>query len=236
MMGDKLRKIDAAVSRFISKANKKNEPLEAFRNTEAFTQLVDKLESGIMKQAKWLSKNLDQLDYLTDENLSDSEFSAKFGTWLENEMPLIASYVSSEKVYAYLFNAFLWSVQASYARLGVIQKAANPFVEFELTNANYIAALKDQANYLLNRSKIDDTTRNRMITLIRDARLSLVDVNELAEMIESEFEGISGTRAFLIANTEANQAMSTAQQAFLVENKFKTKVWIPAGPNTCPIC
>lgn len=235
MSRDKLRKIDAAVSRFIHKASKKNEPLEAFRDTDSFEQFVSKIESGIMKQAKWLAKNLDQVDYLQDETLSDSEFEAKFGTWLHNEMPLIASYVSQEKIYAYLFNAFVWSVQASYSRIGVINKASS-FVEFELTNPQYIAALKDQANYLLHKSKMDDTTRNRMIRLIRDARLSLADVNELATMIEAEFEGISGTRAFLIANTESNQAMSSAQQAFLQENGFKTKVWIPAGPNTCEIC
>lgn len=236
MSKDKLRKIDAAVSTFIHKANKKNEPLEAFRDTESFEQFVGKIESGIMKQAKWLAKHLKEIDYLTDETLSDSEFDAKFGTWLHNEMPLIASYVSQEKIYAYLFNAFVWSVEASYSRVGVINKAADPFVEFELTNPHYIAALKDQANYLLHKSKMDDTTRNRMIKLIRDARLSMTDVNELATMLEAEFEGISGTRAFLIANTESNQAMSSAQQAFLEENGFKTKLWVAAGPNTCPIC
>ena len=91
MSKDKLRKIDAAVSTFIHKANKKNEPLEAFRDTESFDQFIGKIESGIMKQAKWLAKHLKEIDYLTDETLSDSEFDAKFGRWLHNEMPLIAS-------------------------------------------------------------------------------------------------------------------------------------------------
>lgn len=235
-MSDKLRKADAAVSQFIRKASRVNEPLEAFRETDSFTQLVDKLEAGIMKQAKWLSKNLDQITFLQDD-LKDSEFEAKMGHWLGNEMPSIASYVSSEKVYAYLHNGFVFSVKASYTRHSIaLVKSADPFVEFDLTNPNYIAALKNQANYLLNNSSIDETTRKRMINLIRDARLSLIDLNELATMIESEFEGISATRAFGIANTEANQAMSSAQQAFLVENGFKTKQWVGAGPNTCPYC
>jgi hypothetical protein len=234
---NRLRKVDAAVSQFIHKAKRVNEPLEAFRDTESFTQFVDKLEAGIMKQAKWLGKDLKNITFLQDENLTDSEFDAKLGSYLDNEMPRIASYVSQDKIYAYLFNAFSDSVKASYGRSGVaLVKSADPFVKFELTNENYIAALKNQANYLLNNSSIDETTRKRMITLIRDARLSLIDLNDLAEMIESEFEGISATRAFTIANTEANQAMSSAQQAFLVENGFKTKQWVGAGPNTCTYC
>lgn len=236
-MMDRLRKVDAAVSQFIQKANRVNEPLEAFRETESFKQLNDKLAAGIMKQAKWLAKDLKNIDYLQDENLTDSEFSAKLGAYLENEMPRIGSYLSTDKVYAYLHNGFVFSVESSYKRSGIaLQKSADPFVKFELTNENYIAALKNQANYLLNNSSIDETTRKRMINLIRDARLSMVDLNDLADMIESEFEGISATRAFGIANTEANQAMSSAQQAFLTENGFKTKQWVGAGPNTCPYC
>lgn len=235
MSKDKLRKIDAAVSRYINKANRKNEPLEAFRETEAFDQFVSKVEKGIFKQVKATIKKLDQVEYIFDTELKDSEYEAQLGSWLKNEMPSIAEYVSQEKIYAYLQNAFVFSVLASYARIGIIQKASG-FVEFELTNAYYIAALKDQANYLLHKSSIDETTRKRMITLIRDSRLSLDSLDDLATMIEAEFEGISATRAFQIANTETNQAMSTAQQAFLEENGFKTKQWIPAGPSTCAVC
>lgn len=232
---DKLRKIDAAVSRFISKASKKNEPLEAFRETESFEQFMEKISRGIKKQVKYIADHLDELDFLQDDTIKQSEFEAKLGKWLKNEMPSIAEYVSQEKIYAYLFNAFEWSVLSSYARIGVIQKAEG-FVEFELTNQYYIAALKDQANYLLHKSQIDETTRKRLITLIRDVHLSVATLDEISEIIVSEFVDISDTRAFLIANTETNQAMSTAQMAFLKENGFLTKRWIGAGPNTCSIC
>lgn len=235
MSMDKLRKIDAAVSRFISKASKKNEPLEAFRETESFEQFMEKISKGIKKQVKYIADHLDELDFLQDDTIKQSEFEAKLGKWLKNEMPSIAEYVSQEKIYAYLFNAFEWSVLSSYARIGVIQKAEG-FVEFELTNQYYIAALKDQANYLLHKSQIDETTRKRLITLIRDVHLSVATLDEISEIIVSEFVDISDTRAFLIANTETNQAMSTAQMAFLKENGFLTKRWIGAGPNTCSIC
>lgn len=244
MSRSKLQRINAAVSQFLFKASRKNEPLEAFRETESFTQFKGKMAGGISKQAAWLKKHLHEVDYLQDDSLSDSQFSAKFGQWLGNEMPAITQYVSQEKIYAYLFNAFVWSVEAQYGRynvaikkntLGEIKKA-DGFVNFELTNPHYIAALQDQANYLLHKSKIDETTRQRMINLITGSRLQMDTLDELANMITSEFDGISDTRAYLIANTETNQAMSTAQHAFLTENNVKTKRWVGAGPNTCPIC
>ena len=147
----------------------------------------------------------------------------------------MSEYVAESKIYTYLYNAFDWSITASYGRMGYIRKAEG-FIDFELTNDYYIAALKNQANYLLYNSSIDETTRKRMINLIRDSRLSLNSLDELASMIEAEFEGYTEDRGFLIANTETNQAMSTAQHAFLTENGFATKLWVGAGPRTCPIC
>ncbi len=231
---NKLQRLNAALSQFISKANRKNEPLESFRETESFQQFTGKISKGIGKQIKWTADNLDQIDFLQDEELKDSEFEAQLGQWLQNNMPAITEYVSQEKIYQYLNAAFVWSCIASYARIGVIQKSAS--INFELTNPHYIAALKDQANYLLHRSSMDETTRKRMITFIRDHRLSMGDINDLADALSIEFEGVNDTRAWLIANTETNQAMSTAQNAFLKENGIGTKVWIPAGPSTCAIC
>lgn len=235
MIGDKLHAVDAAVTSFLQKASKKNEPLEAFRETDSFKKLESAMEAGIMDQATWLAKHLNEVSFLYDENLTADEFTDKMLPWLEKNLPPISDYVSETVVYDALFDAFEASVVGAYARIGVVQKAA-PSVEFKLTNPLYIAALEDQANYLLTKSSLDETTISRMSNLIRDSRLNLTTLDELATMIEAEFEGISATRAFNIANTEANQAMSTAQQAFLKENGFKTKVWVPAGPNTCSIC
>lgn len=232
---NKLHKLNAALSQFISKASKKNEPLESFRETESFEQFTGKMSKGIGKQIKWTADHLDEVEFLQDENLKDSEFESQLGQWIGNNMPAITEYVAETKIYTYLHNAFVWSAIASYARIGVIQKASYS-IKFELTNPHYIAALKDQANYLLHRSSIDETTRKRMITFIRDHRLSFGDINDLAEALTAEFEGVNETRAWQIANTETNQAMSTAQEAFLKENGIGTKKWIPAGPSTCAIC
>lgn len=233
MSHDKLHKIDAVVSGFIHKANKKNEPLEAFRETDDFKKFEKSFSDAILKQAKSVAKNMPS--WINDDTLNDNQFEAKFDQWLKDNMPEITEYVDEEDVLKVLVASFIFSIQSAYGRLGLIAKASE-YVQFELTNPYYIDALNDQANYLLNRSKIDDTTRSRMITFIRDSRFATEDINELADNLAYEFEGISETRAFVIANTETNQAMSTAQQAFLKENGFQKKEWIPAGPSTCPTC
>lgn len=229
---NKLQRLSAAVDRFLSKASKKNEPLEAFRTTDDFKSFEDSLSAGILDQVKALAKKLPKW------MVTDEEFDEKRVTkWVEDNQKSIAKYVSQKDVYAVLIQAFTYSVESFYQRQGIkLQKAADPFVTFELTNSYYLDALQDQANYLLNKSSIDETTRNRMINLIRDTRTGMATIDELAEIIVSEFEGISDTRAFMIANTEANQAMSSAQQAFLKENGIGKKQWVGAGPNTCSIC
>lgn len=232
MSRTKLERIDAAAARFIEKANRKNEPLEAFRETDDFKELNDAFESGIRDQVKALTKKLPAWMH------SDEEFDeSRVDTWITDNMKAIDKYVDEQMVYEKFFAAFVYSIKATYARHGVsVAKAAATTVEFKLTNPHYIDALLDQANYLLHKSKIDDTTRSRMINLIRDLRLNATSITDLANTLEDEFKGISTFRSFLIANTEANQAMSTAQGAFLKENGFKTKQWVGAGSNTCVEC
>lgn len=231
----KLHKLNAAVGRFLSKASKRNEPLEAFRDTEAFTQLQDLIESGLKKQANFVKRNIAEFEDLQNPDLTDSQFEAEFGKWLNRVLPPIREYVSAVRVYTYLHNAFLFSIQASYLRLGVMTKAAGP-VDFDLTNPFYIAKLKDAANYLLNKSNIDETTRMQLIRVVRDNRLERETIDEVASLVADRFDEISPSRAFMIANTETNRAMSTAQGAFLRENGVKTKKWVAAGPSTCSIC
>ena len=228
----KLQRLSAAVDRFMSKASKKNEPLEAFRTTEDYKEFEQSIADAILDQVTDITKKLPKW-MITDEEFDED----RVAKWLEDNQKSIAKYLNEKDILATLITTFTYSVESCYQRQGIkLQKAADPFVTFELTNSYYIDKLLDQANYLLNKSSIDETTRNRMITLIRDTRLNMTTIDELAEIIADEFEGISETRAFSIANTEANQAMSSAQQAFLKENGVGTKKWVGAGPNTCAIC
>lgn len=108
--------------------------------------------------------------------------------------------------------------------------------QFVLTDQFYIGALKNQANYLLNKSSLDETTRDRIITMVRDGKLNNLTIDEVSNMISSEFEDISANRAFMIARTETCQAMSSGQMAAMRESGVKTKAWVIAGGNVCPIC
>ncbi len=228
----KLDRIDRAAARFLQKANRKNEPLEAFRATDDYKELEGAFKDTIQKQAKYVADHMPDWMYTLQQWDED-----RVSTWLEDNMPTVDNYIDHTWLFEKYVMAFVYSVKATYNRHGVsVAKAATQTVEFELTNPQYIDALMDQANYLLNKSKMDDTTRTRMITFIRDMRLSASSLSDLANALEDEFESVSTNRSFLIANTESNQAMSTAQDAFLRENGFATKQWVGAGPSTCDTC
>ena len=54
----KLQRLSAAVDRFMSKASKKNEPLEAFRTTEDYKEFEQSIADGILDQVTDITKKL----------------------------------------------------------------------------------------------------------------------------------------------------------------------------------
>jgi len=236
-MKDKLRRLSRAIGSVLRKSKRTNDSLEAFRETESFKQLESAFRKAIVKQAKWVSKNIHQLDSLYEqEGISDSEFEAKVSNWIGNNMPSLADLISAVRVYTYFYNAFEAAVLYQYQLQGIMTKGADFTIAFKLTNQGYIAELKNMADYLLHRSRVNDSTLQNLMTIFRDSRLEQKTIDETAAEINDRMPDIAENRAFMIANTESNRAMSTAQQAFMKENQVPTKSWIPAGPNTCPIC
>lgn len=238
---NKHQHLDGELGRFIAKASKRNEPLEAFRDTESFKQFNEGLERALNKQAEWTAKHLSESPGIELEATADNidMIVQDAGAWLNNNMPRLNEFLSENRVYTYLRNGFVFSVEAQYMRYGLnIKKAVKgEYVDFKLTNENYIATLKSAAKVLLTRSTADETTKTRLAAIIREYKLAGVTIDELAAIIRSEFiDKISPVRAFMIANTETNNAMSIAQKAFMVENGVKKKRWIPAGPSTCDVC
>lgn len=236
----KINRIHAELNHFIAKASKRNEPLESFRDQEAFKQFNAGIERAIGKQAAWVAKHLKDSPGIELEATADNidMIVQDAGAWLDRNMPRLDTYISQNRIYSYLSAAFVWSVEAQYMRYGLnIQKdVKGTYVNFKLTNQYYIATLKAAADVLLHRSTADETTKTRLANIIREYKLSGVTIDELASVINEKFAEISSVRAFMIANTETNNAMSIAQKAFMVENGVKTKKWIPAGPSTCDIC
>ena len=233
-----LAKVAARGHTMLNKASKKNEPLDAFLETpdgEAFHQMFSK---AIQDQAAWLAKNIDKVPVpdIDSENIDNDK--AILNKWLYDNMPRLPEVMSVNKVFLKLKAAFEYSVEAQLNRQGYATKAANAnLVKFKLSNKYYIAVLKNHAEYLLRKAKLDDTTRNRMSKVISDARtVDNATVDELAELINKQFEEISIVRANMISVTEVNNAMSEAQMAFMKKNKVQTKSWIAAGPNPDDTC
>lgn len=227
---------------FLEKSDRLNDPLERLTETEQYDAFMMAIASGIYKQGLWVAKAIKTLDWLPDDiRPLTSDEQQKLQRWLENNMPKLSTYVNEDKVFKFYKFSFEWGVNALYARWAMnpkfqtvgFKKAVEDFV---LTDKFYIGSLKNQANYLLNKSSLDETTRARIITMIRDGKLNSLTIDEVSTMISTEFEDISATRAFTIARTETCQAMSSGQMAAMRESGVQTKQWVVAGANACPIC
>lgn len=235
MLKQKLQHIDLATDRFLAKAKAINEPLEAFSKTDQFAKFHKLLHKAIVAQAKFVAGKLPTLlkDDLEPMTSADSD---KLHTWLEKNLPPITDYVSKSDVMPAFTAAFEWGVLVQYKHFGYRIKAAGDEVSFELTNTEYIAALEDQANYLLLKSSIDETTRNRLINMIEEGKKGALTVDELSAEIAEQFPEISDTRAYMIARTEVSNAMNIGQLASIQENGVPTKAWVAGGNAEDDIC
>lgn len=236
MTGVPASKLHGALSRFERRAKKRNEPLEAFRETQEFAKLQGYFAGAFIKQVGFAVDNLEAVMALFNDAYSADEQKARLGKWFVENMPRLEEFISETNLYLKLVSAFAAAVRDQYLRLGVVMKAENA-VHFDLSNKYYQAALRSHANYLLSqKSKIDETTRGKLISTIIDSRGKGDTIDETGALINDTFPEINSFRSFMIANTEANQAMSTGQLAFLKESGVPTKVWVAAGPSTCAIC
>lgn len=242
-----LKRADQLIDSFLSKANRQNEPLQYYMKTEDAKAFTQAFKAGIQRQSKWASdfiKNIDNPLYIEDnfEAMTDDQL-VHLRNEMAHKMPSISEFVSQTKAFLYLKDVFEYGVVAQYKRWGLRAKKANDptfmkadAISVTLTNENYIAALMDQADYILNRSSLDQTTLQRIINLISSGKQDGLTIDEIASNIDDEFADISYNRAFVISNTETNRAMSQGQAASMKENGVTTNSWIPAGGNTCEIC
>ncbi len=210
----------------IEKKINQNDPFLSFVKTDDYKGFQSDIRKGIKKQADWVAKFV---------KANPDMMTSKMGSMIENEMPKMSEYVDLEKTQNYFKKAFTAGVKAQYQRWGIMVKAADEY-DFEITNEFYIGMLNNQANYLLNLSKIDNTTRDKLIDIIKSGNEDGLTIDEIAGDITKEFDDISDYRATMIANTETNRAMSTGQLASMKENGIATKSWVTAGANVCEVC
>lgn len=235
-----MHKAQVIVDNFIKKVDRRNDPLEAYRKTDDYLSFQNKTEEIITKQVIYLKNHLSDITIWGDEDVPEHQIEAKVGAYLDKHMPTYEDEMSFETVHDNLKSAFIASIKAAYRRLGVkvLKKAADTVdyeVDFDLTNEDYIAALKDSANYLLTtKSKgYDETTKKRLINIVRDGRMNGDTIDDVASDLNAQVDSISSVRAFMIANTETASAFGSANQAFMYENNVPEKEWVTAGSNPC---
>jgi uncharacterized protein with gpF-like domain len=231
-------KVLIVLDRFMYKAKKVNKSYKAIQKTDDYKKFYDMFEQGIKDQAKWISDNTEKL--FASAGIADDiqpltlDQQQKLRGLVERDMPTLSDYVTEHKIFMSLKTFFEWSAKLQYKRWGYIVKSDK--VQFELSNPQYIANLKDRANYLLNKSSLDQTTTDQVIDMYSEGRLDGLTNAEVADMIETEFDDISSSRADMIARTESANAVGEANNATAVENGAQTHSWVAAGNNPDDEC
>lgn len=244
-----LSHVQRVAERIIRKASRENDPLNALAETPEFAKFERSLYLAIRKQFKAF-----MADPPNDMQADD------IAKWLDDNLPSFTEFLDPQDVFEFYKFAFVWGIKGQYQRLGInlsVKKAdeARPIGEqfaegvvagfawsydgetatFNLTNPEYIAALEDSADYLLNRSGIDQTTKNQLIKTVQQGRTAGKTIQELVADLQDEFEDLSTYRAARIARTESAHSMGAGNFAAMVKNGVKRKRWVTAGPG-CDIC
>lgn len=222
----KPKALKQATDEFIAKRLKQNEPFQSLIKTQQYKDFHLAVKDAIGNQIKAVSHNLQHpTDY-----------------WVDQSFPNLAQYLSVQDVTDYMVFCFEWGVKAQYKRFGLKVKSTSPkfmkaaAVDFELTNEDYLNALADASNYLINLSKVDATTKQQIIDLINEATTDGMTMDEVASLISDNIDNISEARANVISRTETANAMGAGNYASMVENGVQTKHWVTAGASVCPIC
>lgn len=222
----KPKAIKQATDQFIAKRLKQNEPFQSLIRTHRYRDFHSAVQDAIASQIRAVSHNLQMpTDY-----------------WVDQSFPLLSQFLSVQDVADYMVFCFEWGVKTQYKRYGLKVKSNSPLfmkadaIDFELTNEQYLAALQNAANYLINLSKVDATTKQQIIDLIQEGTTDGLTMDEVASLISDNIDNISEARANVISRTETAQAMGAGNHASMVENGVQSKHWVVAGAHVCEIC
>lgn len=236
MKRDKLEAMHQATDHFISKRLRVNKPFQSLILTPQFETFQKALKKALKDQFKSVADVVGQAHMVA---LLNDDMIRQF---VETNMPPLTDYLTQDEIFEFLKFCFIEGVRAQYGRFGLkttAQKAdfGTDDFDFELTNQDLIDALLSEADFLLNKSNIDATTRDQLIRLIQANKIGdNATVDEIASAITDAMPDISDSRAFTIARTETARAMGEGNYNAMVQNGVQTKRWVLAGSKPCEIC
>lgn len=216
----------SSLDRYISKVSRRNQPLDYWRTKSEYRKFKSLVKSLLVSQINHISARLSKETFLP----------AHADNWLLANFLNLSNIVDTKDLEDYFSKVFVFAVKTSYLQNGVVAKSESPQVEFSLTNQFYIDQINNQADYLINQSSIDDTTRSQLFDIISGGLNDGLTPYEVASLISDQVDGISEKRATTIAITETANSMGMAQMAWMRENGVAEKEWVTAGNNPCRIC
>lgn len=231
-MKPKLQALEKRLNRFLAKQSKENDGFHQLQQSPDYDEFEHDMAVAILAQATWTAKQLHSLEaqYISDDLASlSAEQIAELQQYLDQFMPSIAEAVDNHKVYNWFKQSFTHGVNTVY-------DAHDLPNDFKLTNPNYLGMIQNDANTLLDKSTLDDTTRKALTKLITEDKAAGMTVSEISADIQDKFSNLSKVRADMIARTETVRMMNQGQYAAMKESGVQTKAWLALGSNPCPIC
>lgn len=233
-----VKALDSFIDDTLNKVNGVNKPFKAIRRTDEYKKFDAMFTDAINQQGTQVADNLKT--YMDSAGIDDNlepltlDQEQRLKGIIAQNMPPIDTYVTQNKIFLDTKGFFEWAVVQQYKRWGYVAKS--DAVDFTLSNQQYINKLKDRANFLLNKSSLDDTTLDDIISTISDNRLAGMTNGEVSQMLRDNFDVVSRARGDMIARTEAANAMGSANYASAKENGAPTHSWIGAGNPDDELC
>ena len=184
-----------------------------------YSALKSAFKDGIAKQMNTAAAKIAKLS-------SPPQDAQKFA---DGAVPKISTLVSKEQVADWNTTVFNTSVQNLYKSVGAD-------TEFDLTSNAYQQTLLNEADTLLQKSSLDDTTKQMVATIVQNGALAGDTPAQIATSITDQVDGISDYRANMIAVTETNSMANSAQLDAMKQMGVTQKSWVTYGDNPCPIC
>lgn len=229
----KLQALSKRLDQFLHKQDSQNnEELRLLIQDSAYVQFVGDMEHAIYGQATWTAAQLKTLSdqYITEdlEALSTNQ-QQQLQQYLLNNMPKVGDSVTTEALAVWFKQTFEVGATDVYKNNGID-------TAFSLRSPAYLATINSQADYLLNKSSLDDTTRNSLINLIAKDKEAGMTVPEIAKDITDTFADIAKSRADMIAYTETASMYNRGQYSAMKESGVMFKEWVPLGDPCATIC
>lgn len=208
-----------------------NAGLDSAEAQKEFTTFIKQVTRVIRTQVKRVieqDKLIDDMLFL----LGKEEANTNLLSYLSSKWVTLTTVFSETYKEDVVDNFYMWAAneggQNAMDRMGID-------VSFVLRNDAVTQWLSQRENLMIN--SVDDTTKDKIVRLIQQAREEQLTNHQLKELIQSKFSEMTPARAEAIARTELAEAFNRVEFEAYKRNGVQRIRWVTVqDERVCPIC